>query len=141
STGNSAPASRSRRPPATSSWPWPAAHGPASTCPRTNIPPHRVTARARSSSTAQTRSPRTVLVLRPGMAAHLLIPHAVELFPGPIDDESRLADTRAGAVVPSQVPVPTDAPKTVKNRVHLDVNPPSAAGRRSRPASVRTKLS
>ena len=47
----------------------------------------------------------------------------VEISPGPLDDAARLAAVRAGAVVPTLVLARTPEPKSVKNRVHLDVSP------------------
>ena len=47
----------------------------------------------------------------------------VEIGPGGRTDEQLLADFRSGPVVPSLVFVRVPEPKTVKNRLHLDVSP------------------
>ena len=47
----------------------------------------------------------------------------VEIGPGGVSDEQRLADVRSGPAVPSLFFARVPEPKTVKNRLHLDVSP------------------
>jgi hypothetical protein len=50
-------------------------------------------------------------------------PDLVEIGPGGRTDEQLVADFRSGPAVPSLIFIRVPEPKTVKNRLHLDLSP------------------
>lgn len=50
-------------------------------------------------------------------------PDVVEIGPAGSTDAQRLADLRSGPAVPTLLFIRVPEPKTVKNRLHLDLNP------------------